>query len=573
MNINKHLLTTCLFSFFASFQVFSSDYYVATTGSDSNLGNMENPFKTIQHAIDVVNGGDTIYVYGGVYGEKVKFQGNADSGTSGNLVTLTNVPGELPIIDGSNLSVNGRQGLITVEGASFIKITGFELRDFKAIGNPTPCGFYMDGTCNTIEFSNNKIHNIENNETCNQSDGSSCYVGAHAIGVFGTTTTGITNIVFDNNEIYDNILMSSEAFVINGNVDGFTQTNNYVHNNNNIGFDYIGFEDECASCGNTDRARNGIVKGNRAENNSSVGNPWYGTDASAGGFYVDGGENIIFENNISTGNDMGFEVASEHNGKNTQDIIVRNNYIYLNGQVGISIGGSVSSAAAINISVINNTFYKNHGWGSEIVFQSYVQDSSIMNNIFYADNTDAFESYNPNTNSRNIWGNNLYYNGADGDNEDVVSTANPKLIDPNNGNLDLAADSPAIGLGSNTATNISDVDIKGNQRIADGIVDLGAHEFNSTTLNTISFNEKNYESIDVFPNPFTNEINIDASKSNVKATTTLLTHLSGKEVFTINLQNEFTTLNQLPNIAPGVYILQVLDLNNNIIKAIKIIKN
>lgn len=573
MNIYKHLFATCFFVFFTSFQVFSTDYYVATTGSDTNSGSMENPFKTIQHAVDLVNGGDTIYVYGGVYGEKVKFQGNADSGTSGNLVTLTNVPGELPIIDGSNLSVNGRQGLITVEGASYIKITGFELRDFKATGNPTPCGFYMDGTCNTVEFSNNKIHNIENNETCNQSDGSSCYVGAHAIGVFGTTTTGITNIVFDNNEVYDNILMSSEAFVINGNVDGFTQTNNYVHNNNNIGFDYIGFEDECGNCGNTDRARNGIVKGNRAENNSSVGNPWYGTDASAGGFYVDGGENIIFENNISTGNDMGFEVASEHNGKNTQDIIVRNNYIYLNGQVGISIGGSVSSAAAINISVINNTFYKNHGWGSEIVFQSYVQDSSIMNNIFYADNTDAFESYNPNTNSGNIWENNLYYNGADGDNEDVVSTADPKLVDPNNGNLDLASDSPAIGLGSNTATNISDVDIKGNQRIADGIVDLGAHEFNSITLNTISFNEENYESIDVFPNPFTNEINIDASKSNVTATTTLLTDLSGKEVFAINLQNEFSTLNQLSNIAPGVYIIQVLDLNNTIIKAIKIVKN
>lgn len=551
-------------------QVLATNYYVAISGNDNNSGAMASPFKTIQYAVDTANGGDTIYVYGGIYSEKVKFDGATDSGSSGNLITLTNVTGESPIIDGAGLNVNGREGLLTVEGASYLKISGFEIRNFEAIGNPTPCGFYMDGTCNTVEFSNNKIHDIKNNDTCSQNNGSSCYVGAHAIGVFGTTSTGITNVIFDNNEVYNNVLMSSEAFVINGNVDGFTQTNNYVHDNNNIGFDYIGYEGECGSCNNTDRARNGYVKGNKAENNSSVGNPWYGNEASAGGFYVDGGENILFENNISTGNDMGFEVASEHNGKNTQNIIVRNNYIYLNGQVGISIGGSVSSAAAINISVINNSFYKNHGWGSEIVFQSYVQDSNIMNNIFYADNTDAFESYNPNTNSNNNWSNNLYYNSDPFNGS--VSTANPKLVDPDNGNLDITSDSPAINLGLNSVVDISTIDIKGNQRIANGTVDIGAHEYNSTSLNLVSFSKMNYAAIEVFPNPFVNEVTIDGSESTMQIASVQILDLNGNKVFTANSKNELTIINPTQNLAPGIYILQLLDYRKHILKAEKIIK-
>ena len=46
------------------------------------------------------------------------------------------------------------------------------------------------------------------------------------------------------NEVYDNLLQSSEALVLNGNIDGFTVINN-VHDNNNIGYDFIGYRCYC----------------------------------------------------------------------------------------------------------------------------------------------------------------------------------------------------------------------------------------------------------------------------------------------------------------------------------------
>ena len=453
-----------------------TNYYVSPSGNNANNGTIASPWKTIQYAVDNVNAGATIYVNAGTYAEKVVFSGSADSGSAGNFITLRNVNGTTPIINGSTLTASGREGLITVKGSSYIKIFGFELKSFYSTGSATPCGFYMEGTCSNVEFSSNKIHDIKNTSTCTDP----CGVGAHGIGIFGTTSTGITNVIFDSNEVYSNILQASEAFVINGNVNGFMQTNNYVHDNNNIGFDYIGYEGECSGCGELDRARNGVVKNNRAVNNrSDLANPWYAGDASAGGFYVDGGKDIVFDSNKSSGNNMGFEVASEHNNKSTENIVVRNNYIYNNTEVGISIGGSVSNATANNISVVNNTFYKNHGWGSEIVFQKNVKNSFIQNNIFYADNTDAYENQGSGS-TGNTWSNNLYYNGTAASGS--VSTSDPKLTSPATGDLSLLATSPAINKGLNTASNIGTTDIAGNARIKNTTVDIGAFEYGNVVV-------------------------------------------------------------------------------------------
>src|SRR6202008_541842 len=46
-------------------------FYVSTTGSDSNPGTISSPWRTIQHAANSVQAGDTVYVRGGVYHESV----------------------------------------------------------------------------------------------------------------------------------------------------------------------------------------------------------------------------------------------------------------------------------------------------------------------------------------------------------------------------------------------------------------------------------------------------------------------------------------------------------------------
>lgn len=105
----------------------------------------------------------------------------------------------------------------------------------------------------------------------------------------------------------------SEAIAVNGNVDSFEVTNNKVHDNNNIGIVLIGHEG-VSPVAALDQARNGIVRNNIVHHNSSFNNTSY-NEYSADGIYVDGGKEIIIEQNQSYENDLGIEVASEHAGK------------------------------------------------------------------------------------------------------------------------------------------------------------------------------------------------------------------------------------------------------------------
>jgi len=50
----------------------AKDYYVATDGSDTHPGSQTEPWKTIQHAADSLQPGDTVYIRGGVYRECVQ---------------------------------------------------------------------------------------------------------------------------------------------------------------------------------------------------------------------------------------------------------------------------------------------------------------------------------------------------------------------------------------------------------------------------------------------------------------------------------------------------------------------
>lgn len=454
-----------LFSLFFILQwlAFSSYSQVYVQAGSTGTGSLASPFGTIQEGINAADNGQTVYVRNGTYSEKV----NLKTG-----VTLEAYLNESPIIDGSGLSPNGREGLIDIIDVNNVVIDGFEVRNFYSSGAPTPVGIYMEGSCANVTIKNNRIHNIENqNQTTSN-------VGAHGIGVFGTTNNGITNLTITGNEVYDCILQSSEAFVLNGNVDGFKVSNNEVHDNNNIGFDFIGYEGEC-SCGDNDRVRNGEVNNNIATNNrSDLANPWYQGEASAGGFYVDGGTSIIFDGNLSSGNNLGFEFASEHSGKSTSNIIVRNSVIYNNTEVGITIGGYASGlGASDDITIVNNTLYKNRGWGTELIFQHNIHRAIVKNNIFYADNTDCYEETGQG-NSENTFGNNLYFNGQAGPGS--VSTLDPTFSNPSNNDFALQVSSPAVDAGENLNTTITgSLDFTGANRISGATIDLGAYEYGS----------------------------------------------------------------------------------------------
>ena len=127
-----------------------------------------------------------------------------------------------------------------------------------------------------------------------------------------------------DNELANLTLGSSEALVVNGNVEDFLIEGNRVHDTNNIGIDVIGFEGTAPDL-TVDQARDGIVRGNTVWNIDSYGNPAYGDSRSADGVYVDGGRDVVVEANVIHDVNIGIELASEHAGRSTRNVTVRNN--------------------------------------------------------------------------------------------------------------------------------------------------------------------------------------------------------------------------------------------------------
>jgi hypothetical protein len=435
-------------------------FYVSPSGDNEDDGSSDTPWKNIQFAVDQLKEDSTLIIKEGIYNERVLLSGEDDS----NIILEAETGA---VIDGSNLNVIGQQGLITIRDAHNIVVNNLELRNFKTAQGinmtQTPIGILINGTSHDINITNNRIHHIENLSTCGESSG--CAVGANGIAVYGNSKTAIRNLNFVNNEISSCILASSEAFTINGNVDGFKVLNNYVHDNNNIGIVMIGYEsDVCPDClDDENRARNGIVKNNRSINNSTNlplgvfnSNPWYeGNDGSAGGFYVDGGHHILLEGNYASQNDLGFEFASEHAGKATNDILMVNNYLYNNREAGLSLGGYSQNPTKAGggeshvIMVYNNSFYKNSGWGSEITFAYRVQNASIANNIIYGegDVADNFSEEQYGQYSDITWGKNLWWANDNSDTSGIVGESivkDPLYVDALSGKLDLNSSSPAV---------------------------------------------------------------------------------------------------------------------------------
>ncbi len=97
----------------------SNSYYVSTTGNDTNPGTASAPFKTFAKASSVLQPGSTLYIYPGVYNERLKI---STSGTATAGITVSPYNGTV-IIDMNNVASSG----IELTG-SYISVTGLEVK-------------------------------------------------------------------------------------------------------------------------------------------------------------------------------------------------------------------------------------------------------------------------------------------------------------------------------------------------------------------------------------------------------------------------------------------------------------
>ena len=418
----------------------SPAYYVATNGNDGNSGkSTSSPWRTIQHAANTASAGDTVYVMGGTYKEKITI---TRSGSSGNYITFAVYPGQTATIDGTGL-VSQWDGIFTVKGASHIKISGFKIQNSDYAG----VRINGDGTSQDVIVEKNYINNIY----------SSALYAERA-----------RNIVYDGNEVTGShtAAMTTENEVIDVvKVDGFEIKNNYVHDN-------VHAESITAKEG----ASNGLIHHNNVKPVESAGIylcAW--TDMQQN---IEVYDNIIHD---GPGSSRGIAMAVEGGGS-LKNIKVYNNIVYNNGAYGINVAHYNScdanslciSGPIDNIKIEYNTVYRNDyasGWGGGIVSMPTDATNIVIRNNIVSQNNMAQISV---AGSSNTVQNNL----IDGPGSIIGSgyvIGNPRFVNPSSGDFHIQSISPAIDKGTSTGAPSTDFD--GTPRPHGAGYDIGAFEY------------------------------------------------------------------------------------------------
>ncbi|MBC8047835.1 MAG: T9SS type A sorting domain-containing protein [Fimbriimonadaceae bacterium] len=576
----QRIFSICLLFFLLQF-VSATNYYVSTYGDNLNTGtSTASSWKEIQFALDNAAPGDTIFILEGIYYEKTEW---SVPGESGNYITLMNYADDSVIIDGTDVG-NG-QALMYLENMNYIRIEGLRFTNHN--GNYQPvincyganshieirnCEFYntmcndsytilMEGSGDDFIIDNNYLHDIE---------------GDNAVGILfvgSDILIPFSNIIIRNNTLENIDPAPSEGIAVNGNVDGFEISNNYLSNINNIGIVMIGGEDWVNTNDAVNFARNGICKWNTVKHANSI----YGGGYAAG-VYVDGGKNIIVENNTVTGSDVGLEIGCENAGFITENITVRNNVLYKNEKAGLGFGGYdyPSTGNVINCSFTGNTVFDNDslltGFGQ--LWIQHAENCVVKNNIFYAKKSaTVLNAYDWNISELgNLLDYNLYYSVSDAefyfdgdlisgiDNYKTISGqdehslfADPEFVNEDEFDFHINMFSLAVNAGDTTySPAIDEVDMDWEERISGYYIDIGADEYPIEPTEIFSIDTK---VINFYPNPVIDILSIEKPDDS-PATITVKT-MAGASMFQRDI-NEKTTQLDLSALPPSVYLLTVL---------------
>ena len=78
------------------------DYFVSMDGNAAASGDYDSPFATIQHAVDQLKTGDTLYIRGGSYHESVVVNGiKGTKSDPSSRTTIRNYQDEVVMLEGS----------------------------------------------------------------------------------------------------------------------------------------------------------------------------------------------------------------------------------------------------------------------------------------------------------------------------------------------------------------------------------------------------------------------------------------------------------------------------------------
>lgn len=299
----------------------STRYVSARDGRDDGDGTEGSPWRTLQQAADQVQPGTTVLV-----DDSAPYEGGLSiehGGERGAWVIFKNRDA-----DKAPKLVGGidRDAVVDIR-ASFIVLQGFEISGHQRAAGADTIGIQIEASddhLSNIEIRNNVIHDIGPGVI----DENACYYNGHGI-IAQSEGKRISDLIVDGNELHSLYVGHSECLVLNGYVEHFRVTNNFVHDVNNIAIDIIGYEKN-----DRETTKHGLIADNVVLDASnywpycSRGNCAYPVgDESSDGIYVDGGAELIIEYNVVGRADHGIELQSE-NGQLIRNVEVRHNAVF-----------------------------------------------------------------------------------------------------------------------------------------------------------------------------------------------------------------------------------------------------
>jgi len=338
------------------------EIFVSPTGKDRNPGTKQRPLASIQKAIDKATAGTMVTLLAGEYTLHapitISTKGRADAwivlrGATGNKITLDGLLFNIPdsgVYPRSN-------GLIQIQNTAYIRVENIHLRNSRRAGINIQESDHVDVIGCTTENS--------------LASGIAAWQRCDYIRVLGNTVINANNMKMSWTP-YKGHEAPHEAISMAG-AHHFEVAWNHVYNCQKEGIDV------------KENAAHGIVHHN------------YIHDLKRQGLYIDGWfgqlQDIEMYDNVVHGCESGIAVSSEE-GPNTMDLRIHHNLVYNNRATGLFFSRWGADNPRENISIYNNTFYRN-GWGPNFsgdpqywltggcyLYSTNLKDLTIANNIF-----------------------------------------------------------------------------------------------------------------------------------------------------------------------------------------------
>jgi len=398
----------------------ATDYYVATTGSDTDPGTGALPWATLQHAVDWVGPGDTILVRSGTYvGCRIE-----SSGAPGSPCTLKADTGAAVLVNSASAS-SWHDSNIEVEGAHYWVIDGIESAGSARYGIDVRVAYY-------VTVRNCVVHD------------------AAVTGIF----TGFTDYVtIDNNESYAN---GEHGIYHSNSADYPAIRRNRSHDNYGCGIHMNGD----ASMGG-----DGLITSAVVERNVIWGNGTGGGSA----INCDGVSDSIIRNNLAYSNHAGGIAlyAIDASEGSSRDLVYNNTIIQpSDGRWAVNIPSSTDGQDnPTGNSIVNNILYNYHPWRGVIT----VWDPGALATSDYNILMDRF-SIDDDTTTITF----AEWTAYGFDAHSSLAAPADLFVDPAGFDFHLKAGSPAIDAG----TNLPEVweDCEGASRPQGASTDIGCYE-------------------------------------------------------------------------------------------------